>query len=117
MNVQPYETRSRRRHSIVDNFLDRLKYGMDTALHLEIGRGISDYAKEKWDDFSFNPESFSAFFTSLCEAEDVPDDPTFGFVSDVTIVPDEPCEIGVTCNEDGTSITQEGKRVKFNLSF
>ena len=81
---------------------------MDTAMHLEIGRSISEYAKEKWDDLSVDQNVFDKFVESLCEEVEVPNDPVFGFVADITLVPDEPCEVGVTCNEDGTSIQQEG---------
>ena len=76
--------------------------------HNEIGKSISEYAKEKWSEFTTNPSSYYNFLASLCQEDEVPDDPSFGFVTDVTLVQDEVCELGVTCHEDGTSITKEG---------
>ena len=56
--------RTRLRRSIVNKFLERLRKLMDTAMHLEIGRGISEYTREKWNDFSVNRKSFAKFVES-----------------------------------------------------
>ena len=78
-------------------------------MHLEVARSITRYVKDKWNDFQFDPESLTKFANSLCDTDEIPDDPIFGFVSNVTTINDEMCEVGVTCNEDGSSISEQGK--------
>ena len=88
--------------------IKKLKKKFNSLLHLQLSRGIVDAVKEKWYHFKFNPSYFKEFANSLCEVDEVPDDPVFGVVSNVTTVAEEMCEIGIDCNEDGSSILPQG---------
>ena len=89
--------------STYNNFLKTLRSGFSSAFNLEIGRSISSSIKRKWNSFSWDKISFNKFIESLCDPG-IPDEPMFGFVSNITLVDDEECVIGLTCNEDGTPI-------------
>ena len=88
--------------------LAKMKTKINSILHLHISKAIVDTIKDKWYHFKFNPSFLKTFANSLCEINEIPDDPVFGIVSNVTTVAEEMCEIGKDCNEDGSSILKEG---------
>jgi len=88
--------------------LAKMKTKINSILHLHISKAIVDTVKDKWYHFKFNPSFLKTFANSLCEINEIPDDPVFGIVSNVTTVAEEMCEIGKDCNEDGSSILKEG---------
>ena len=88
--------------------LAKMKRKLNSLLHLHISRAIVDTIKDKWYHFKFNPLFLKSFANSLCEIDEIPDEPVFGIVSNITTVAEEMCEIGKDCNEDGSSISEEG---------
>ena len=88
--------------------LAKMKTKINSILHLHISKAIVDTVKDKWYHFKFNPSFLKTFANSLCEINEIPDDPVFGIVSNVTTVAEEMCEIGKDCNEDGSSILKQG---------
>ena len=95
--------------------LAKMKRKLNSLLHLHISRAIVDTIKDKWYHFKFNPLFLKSFANSLCEIDEIPDEPVFGIASNITL-PEEMCEIGKDCNEDGSSISEEGISEKIMIT-